>query len=209
MKFNARAPKALSELVCLGSLLVCFGISLTGSAAFAAGAATGTIAMSWGTVGAEQNLGVRAIAVNRRGGASGAASVRCTTVNNTAVAGKDFTAINKVLTWASGDGADQDCNVTISDATPFTGQKTFYIRLSDASGAPLGTQSQTTVTIYGNQGGGLVSLSAATYTATHLVHGQQDRRGRACRRARRKPGLDQIRHRDDQRHSCAPDSDEQ
>ena len=67
MKFNARAPKALSEWVCLGSLLVCFGISLTGSAAFAAGAATGTISMSWGTVGAEQNLGVRAIAVNRRG----------------------------------------------------------------------------------------------------------------------------------------------
>ncbi len=166
MKFNAWAPKALSKLVCLGSLLVCFGISLTGSAAFAAGAATGTISMSWGTVGAEQNLGVRAIAVNRRGGASGAASVRCTTVNNTAVAGQDFTAINKVLTWASGDGADQDCNVTISDATPFTGQKTFYIRLSDASGAPLGTQSQTTVTIYGNKGGGLVSLSAATYTAT-------------------------------------------
>jgi len=165
MKFNARAPKALSELVCLGSLLVCFGISLTGSAAFAAVAATGTISMSWGTVGAEQNLGVRAIAVNRRGGASGAASVRCTTVNGTAVAGTDFTAINKVLTWASGDGADQDCNVTISDAAPFTGQKTFFIRLSDASGAPLG-QSQTTVTIYGNKGGGLVSLSAATYTST-------------------------------------------
>src|ERR1700723_3501486 len=133
--------------------------------AFAAGAATGTISMSWGTVGAEQNLGVRAIAVNRRGGASGAASVRCTTVNGTALAGKDFTAISKVLTWASGDAADQECNVTISDTTPFTGQKTFYIRLSDASGAPLGSQSQSTVTIYGNKGGGLVSLSAATYTA--------------------------------------------
>src|ERR1700734_4049720 len=106
MKFNARAPKALSECVCLGSLLVCLGISLTGSAAFAAGAVTGTISMSWGTVGAEQNLGVRAIAVNRRGGASG------------------------------------------------------------ASGAPLGTPSQSAVTIYGNKGGGLVSLSAATYSAT-------------------------------------------
>ena len=143
---NARAPKALSELVCLGSLLVCFGISLTGSAAFAAGAATGSISMSWGTVGAEQNLGVRSIAVNRRGGTSGAASVRCTTVNGTALAGKDFTAISKVLTWASGAGADQDCSVTISDTTPFTGQKTFYIRLSDVTGAPLGTQSQSTVT---------------------------------------------------------------
>ncbi len=58
---------------------------MTGSAAIAA---TGTIGMSWAKVGAEQNLGVRAIAVNRRGGASGAQSVNCTTVNNTAVAGE-------------------------------------------------------------------------------------------------------------------------
>jgi Glycosyl hydrolase family 71/Calx-beta domain len=166
MKFNASAPKALSKIVCFVPLLVCFGISLIGSAAFAAGAATGTISMSSSTVGAEQNLGVAGVVVERTGGASGAASVLCTTVNNSAVAGTDFTAVSKVLTWASGDASVKDCNVTISDATPFTGQKTFYVRLSDVSGAPLGAQSQTTVTIYGNKGGGLVSLSAATYTAT-------------------------------------------
>jgi hypothetical protein len=147
----------------VATLLVYFGISMTGSAAIAA---TGAIGMSWAKVGAEQNLGVRAIAVNRRGGASGAASVHCTTVNNTAVAGKDFTAINRVISWANGDGADKECNVTLSDATPFTGQKTFYIRLSGASGAPLGTQSETMVTIYGNKDAGIVSLSAATYTVT-------------------------------------------
>ncbi len=56
--------------------------------------------------------------------------------------------------------------MTLSDATPFTGQKTFYIRLSGASGAPLGTQSETLVTIYGNKDAGIVSLSAATYTVT-------------------------------------------
>ena len=110
--------------------------------------------MSWGSVFAEQNLGARAIAVNRRGGSGGAASVRCTTVNGTAVAGTDFTAIDKVVTWANGDMADKSCAATISDATPFTGRKTFYVRLSSASGAPLGTQSQTAVTIYGNKDAG-------------------------------------------------------
>src|SRR5258708_5432235 len=142
--------------------LVFFGASLGSGAA--ARAATGTLGMSWATAGAEQNLGVRLIAVNRRGGASGAASVLCTTVNNTAVAGKDFTAVNRVVTWASGNAADKWCNVTISNATPFTGQKTFYVKLSSPTGAPLGVSS-TQVTIYGDKGGGLVSLSAATYTA--------------------------------------------
>src|SRR5882762_2967002 len=142
--------------------LIFFGASLSSGAA--ARAATGTLGMSWPTAGAEQNLGVRLIAVNRRGGASGAASVLCTTVSSTAVAGKDFTAVNRVVTWANGDAADKWCDVTISNATPFTGQKTFYVKLSNPTGAPLGV-SLTKVTIYGDKGGGLVSLSAATYTA--------------------------------------------
>jgi hypothetical protein len=142
--------------------LIFFGASLSSGAA--ARAATGTLGMSWPTAGAEQNLGVRLIAVNRRGGASGAASALCTTVNSTAVAGKDFVAVNRVVTWANGDAADKWCDVTISNATPFTGQKTFYVKLSNPTGAPLGVSS-TQVTIYGDKGGGLVSLSAATYTA--------------------------------------------
>src|SRR5260370_27525325 len=105
--------------------LVFFGASLSSGAA--ARAATGTLSMSWATAGAEQNLGVRLIAVNRRGGSLGAASVHCNTVSGTAVAGKDFTAVSSVLTWASGDTWDKWCNVTISNATPFPRQKTFYV----------------------------------------------------------------------------------
>jgi hypothetical protein len=146
-------------------LFISCAASLSGGAA-ARAASTGTISMSWATAGAEQNLGVRLIAVNRRGGSQGAASVLCRTVNDTAAAGRDFTAVNQVITWASGDGADKWCNVTISNATPFSGQKTFYVTLSAATGAPLGTTSKTTVTIYGDKGGGLVSLSAPTYTVS-------------------------------------------
>ncbi|HEY2635500.1 MAG TPA: Calx-beta domain-containing protein, partial [Steroidobacteraceae bacterium] len=142
--------------------MIFFGASLSGGAA--ARAATGTLGLSWGTAGAVQNSAVRLIAVNRRGGASGAASVLCTTVNGTAIAGKDFTALNSKVTWANGDAADKWCNVTVSNATPFTGQKTFYVKLSNPTGAPLGN-STTAVTIYGDKGAGLVSLSAATYTA--------------------------------------------
>src|SRR5476651_924013 len=105
-----------------------------GTAATAASTATGTIAMSWPSAGAEQNLSVRSVPVNRRGGSSGAVSVQCTTVNGSAVAGKDFNAINNVITWASGDVAVKYCNVPISNATPFTGMKAFYVRLSNAKG---------------------------------------------------------------------------
>src|SRR5216683_117212 len=99
--------------------LIFFGASLNSGAAARASVATGTLSMSWATAGAEQNLGTRLIAVNRRGGSVGAASVHCNTVNGTAIAGKDYTAVSSVITWASGDSADKWCNVTISNATPF------------------------------------------------------------------------------------------
>jgi hypothetical protein len=152
-----------SVLSVISALLIFLGAA--GGLTATAAPASGTVGLSSATAGAVQNIGVRTITVNRRGGSSGAASVRCTTVNNTAVAGRDFTAIDKVITWSNGDGADKGCNVTISNATPFTGQKTFYIRLSDARGAPLGA-AQTLVKIYGDKDGGLVSLSAATYTVS-------------------------------------------
>ena len=124
--------------------------------------------------------------------------MHCTTVNNTAVAGKDFTAINRVISWANGDGADKECNVTLSDATPFTGQKTFYIRLSGASGAPLGTQSETMVTIYGNKDAGIVSLSAATYTVTQKAGSATITVNRTVNAQRRR--LRELRHRQRHRH---------
>jgi hypothetical protein len=148
----------------IAALVIFFGASLSGAATAHASASTGTISLSSATAGAVENLGVRTIAVNRTGGSAGAASVLCSTANNTAVAGKDYTAVSSVLTWASGDTAAKSCNVTISDATPFSGQKTFYVKLSDPTNAPLGAYSTTEVTIYGNKGAGSVSLSAPTYT---------------------------------------------
>jgi hypothetical protein len=153
----------------ISALIIFCGASLASGAAARASTATGTVSMSWATAGAEQNLGVRLIAVNRRGGSVGPASVLCSTVNNTAVAGKDYTAVSRVITWANGDGADKFCNVTISNAAPFTGQKTFYVKLSGATGAPLGASTTTAVTIYGDKGGGLVSLSAPAYSAAQTA----------------------------------------
>jgi hypothetical protein len=147
----------------IAALAIFFGASLGSGATARASASAGTISLSSATSGAVENLGVRTIAVSRTGGSLGAASVLCSTANSTAVAGTDFTAVSRVITWASGDATVKSCNVAISNATPFTGQKAFYVKLSNPTSASLGTYTTTKVTIYGDKGGGLVSLSAPTY----------------------------------------------
>ncbi len=200
-----------------------FGATLSGgSAANAAGTSAGTISMSSATAGAVENLGVRTIGVLRTGGSLGAASVLCNTANGTAVAGKDYSAVSRVITWASGDATEKWCNVTISDATPFSGEKTFYVKLSGPTGAPLGTYATTKVTIYGNKGGGLVSLSAPTYTVAQnagsvtiavnrtkggAVYGNQKVCDRDRTRGKRVFGYDHLGHRDDRR-GCGDDIDD-
>ena len=111
-----------------------------------------------------QNSGAENVIVYRNGSSSGAASVRCQTVNNTAIAGRDFTAVSTTLQWASGDSTPKQCSVPISDATPFSGPRTFFVELADPTGDALSTADKVTVTIYGNKGGGTVSVAAPTYT---------------------------------------------
>ena len=61
--------------------------------------------------------------------------------------------------------SEKYCHVSISDAHPFSGEKTFAVKLSAASGAALGTPAAATVTIYGvNNGRRTRDLSAPTYT---------------------------------------------
>jgi hypothetical protein len=163
MHSHRKAFPAIS-LSLISLSLIFFGASLGGSAAAnAAGTSAGTVSLSSPVNGAVQNLGVKLIGVTRTGGSSGAARVLCHTVNGTAKAGTDYTAVSQVLNWASGDMTEKYCHVPISDVQPFSGRRTFLVELSAATGAALGTPSST-VTIYGNEAVGHVALSAPTYT---------------------------------------------
>ena len=122
-------------------------------------AATGTLEMSSTSYGALQNLGVKITTVNRVGGSSGAASVTCKTVANTAVAGRDFTAVTRTLTWASGDATPKNCDIPIVSQAGFSGQRTFSVEIVSASGAVLGSPAESTVIIYGT---GAASVSTPT-----------------------------------------------
>ena len=137
-------------------------LTITGDAA-----APGTLGLSASTDVVAQSAGTATVTVNRTGGTNGAVSVVYATSNGTAVSGTDFTAISGTLNWASGDATAKTIAVPISNATPFSGSKSFAITLSaPGGGATLSTPSNATVSITGDAAAavGSVQLSATTYT---------------------------------------------
>jgi hypothetical protein len=123
----------------------------------------GTVGLSAATYGIAQNAGSVTVAVNRTGGAGGAASVAYTTANGTATSGADYTANSGTLNWADGDSAAKAVAVTVSNAAPFKGSKTFTLALSNASGASLGTPATATVAITGS--GTVTTTGAVAFSA--------------------------------------------
>src|SRR5208337_5459746 len=165
--------RAVAALIVVS--FVCVAASPSG-AAYAAtvnSTAAGSISVERTTATSLQSYYDFNLPVIRTGGSSGAATVLCKTINYTAVAGRDYTAVSTTLHWASGDATPKKCTVPMSDASPFHGEKTFFIELSGATGAALGSANKSTVTLYGNKGGGTVSVSASAYTvaqnAGHVV----------------------------------------
>ncbi|MGC1523654.1 MAG: Calx-beta domain-containing protein, partial [Steroidobacteraceae bacterium] len=114
-----------------------------------------------------QGAGTATITVTRADGDIGATSVSYATANGTAVAGTDFTATSGTLQWASGDSAAKSFNVPISNAAPFTGNKSFGVALSNATAsAAMGSPQNATVTIAGDASApvGSLVLSASGYS---------------------------------------------
>jgi hypothetical protein len=148
----------------LVSLIAAFSFcsAVPGSIAYAA--TTNYLYVAHTTASLVQNSGAETVTVYRNGSTSGAVSVLCQTANGTAVSGRDFTAVSTTLHWASGSSTPQVCSVPISDGTPFSGPRTFTVALSDPSGIALSSNDKVTVTVFGNKGGGTVSVAAPTYT---------------------------------------------
>jgi hypothetical protein len=143
---------------------ISLGFVILYAASATAFAASGTLEMSAPSYNAGQNLGVLVTTVNRVGGSSGTASVTCKTVSNTAVAGRDFTAVTRSLTWANGDATPKSCDIPISKQALFYGRLFFSVEIAAASGATMGSPAQSTVIIYGAVTSNRVSLSSASYS---------------------------------------------
>jgi hypothetical protein len=141
--------------------------SATVTIAGGASAAVGSLQLSKSSYPVAQNAGTVPVSVNRTGGSSGAASVAYKTNNGTASAGTDFTAASGTLKWADGDTAAKTFAITVSNAAPFSGNKTFSVALSNPSAlATVSSPGTATVTIAGDgaAAAGSLELSTSAYT---------------------------------------------
>jgi hypothetical protein len=159
-KVTLSSPSTAASIASPGQATV----TIAGSAA----APVGSLALSASTYAVSQSSGTLTVTLNRTGGSSGTASVAYATRNGSAVAGSEYTAENGTLNWANGDSSAKSFTIPISNATPFSGNKSFAVTLSAASGATLASPSSATVTIAGSAvlPTGSLQLSAATYTVS-------------------------------------------
>jgi hypothetical protein len=125
-------------------------VAITGDAV----AAVGSLQLSSSGYSVAQSGGSLTVTVNRTGGSNGAVSVQYAEANASADAGSDFTSSSGTLQWANGDTASKTFSVPISNATAFSGTKTFTLSLmSPTGGATLGSPTTATVTITGSSVG--------------------------------------------------------
>ena len=125
----------------------------------------GTLDLSASSYAVAQGAGSLTITVSRSGGSSGAVGVAYSTVNGTAAAGGNYTASSGTLQWADGDTAAKTFSIPISNATPFSGSKSFTVNLaSPTNGATISNPGTATVTIAGDAPAGSLALSAASYS---------------------------------------------
>jgi hypothetical protein len=140
-------------------------VSITGDAT----AAVGSLQLSASSYAVAQSAGSLTVTVHRTGGSSGAVSVAYATANDTAIAGTDYTATSGTLQWADGDAASKPFSVPVSNATTFSGSKTFTATLSGATGgATLSSPRSASVSITGSGGTTLLQQPTVTGIAGNL-----------------------------------------
>lgn len=115
---------------------------------------------------AGQGAGTVVLTVNRVGTTTEAVAVNFATANGTAAAGGDYTATSGTLQWVANDATSKTITVPVSNASPFSGTKSFTVTLSSPTAdGQLTTPDAATVTITGDASAavGSVGLSAASY----------------------------------------------
>jgi hypothetical protein len=111
-----------------------------------------SVAMSASTYSVPQAAGSVTLSVVRTGASSGAVSVSYSTSDGTAVSGADYSAASGTLQWGENDSTPKSISVPVSDATQFSGNKSFQVTLTDPSGTTIGNPGSAEVTISGAAG---------------------------------------------------------
>ena len=102
------------------------------------------------------------ISVRRTGTATAAATVVVKSVDGTATAGADYTAVTTTLRWAAGDATDKTVGLVLLDDRVSEASETLILSLSEVTGDTTGSNTQSTVTI-GDFEQGTLQFSATDY----------------------------------------------
>jgi len=124
----------------------------------------GAIQFEFTNVNVIENIGTATLTVTRTNGSFGAISVQYTTVDNTAIAGNDYTTTSGTLNWEDGEIENKTFTVNITDDTDVEDNETLNLVLSNATGgATLGSQETAPLAIIDNDApAGVLQFSQAT-----------------------------------------------
>jgi hypothetical protein len=115
-------------------------------------ASNGTIGFSATSFPVNQWAGSVILTVVRSTADKGAVSVTYSTTNETAVAGRNYSAASGTLNWASGDGSSKTITIPIDSGNVFSGTKYFVVKLVAGANTLLGAQANSSVIITGGTG---------------------------------------------------------
>ncbi|HEY4365701.1 MAG TPA: Calx-beta domain-containing protein [Steroidobacteraceae bacterium] len=91
------------------------------------------------------------VSITRTAGSHGAVSVTVSTVDGTATAGQDYSAVNTTITFADADTTTKTVTIPVLDDSIHEPDETFTVTLSNpAGGTTLGTQAAVSFTIEDN-----------------------------------------------------------
>ncbi|MEL7227575.1 MAG: Calx-beta domain-containing protein, partial [Cyanobacteria bacterium J06576_12] len=107
------------------------------------------LSISTTDVSVGEGAATASVTVQRSGDITGTASVEFTTGNGTAIAGSDYTATSGILAFTAGQ-TSQTIDVPIRDDIAVENNETFSVTLSNPTGAALGSQTTSTITILDN-----------------------------------------------------------
>ncbi|MDP9139898.1 MAG: cellulase family glycosylhydrolase [Pseudomonadota bacterium] len=128
------------------------------------GSTVASLAMAAASYTVTQSAGSVKVTVKRNGSTAAAVSVAYVTANGSARAGYEYSRTAGTLRWAKGASQAQSITIPIRKTTPFTGTRSFTVKLwSTTGGATLGSPSAATITISGSK-----TASIPSYTQPYI-----------------------------------------
>lgn len=106
------------------------------------GASAGVVGIPLPSLRVKETVGTHELQVVRSGGSQGAASVRFEAVADTAT-GADFTPVTGQLRWDDGEASAKTLSLPVTDDGEFEGEESYRLRLFDAQGVELTTDTFT------------------------------------------------------------------